>query len=69
MILEKVVKIVDTLSHFMKIVQQKLSPGQWQIKTEFGASLLGSCDGERAIVVTTLSPQPASTLELAWCKE
>ncbi len=55
----------------MKVVQQKLILGQRQIKTgkkfEFGAM-----DGrflKRAIVITALSPQPASTLELAGCRE
>ncbi len=66
---EKVVKIVDTHMQCTKIVQLKLILGQWPIKTEFGAWMVGSCDSERAIVITALLPQSASTLELAQCKE
>ncbi len=55
------------------IVQQKLILRQWQIMTrnqfESGAMDGRLLDSERAIVISALSSQPASTLELARCKE
>ncbi len=30
------------------------------MKTEFGAWMVGSCDSERVIVITALTPQPAN---------
>ncbi len=48
----------------MKIVQQKLILWQWQIKTRSSLVrwMVGSCDSDRVIVITALSPQPWSLL-------